>query len=362
MIKISFYFLTILLSLVCMIACSPADHHILGVKCYKLPASEVETIDAWESLGVNTAYVSEEIAGNPEFRRLAREADIKVYLIFPVFYNPEALQADSTLWAITAAGEKAKDGWVEFVCPSNHGYRENVIAHAKQAVSQLQPDGLSIDFIRHFAYWEMVTPSQKEGDLTDACYCRHCLQQFAEETQIRYPDTLQSTKQFSAYINEQYLSDWVDFKCELITSMVNELTSEVRNVDPGIKFNLHAVPWRKDDYHGAALRITGQDLSELAPLVDYISPMCYTHMLYRDAAWVDSIVIDFQHQGVEKVLPSIQVGESYLDKPFMKEEFCNCIQYSFKHQNNGIVFWSWEMLEKDSLKQTCVKEIEFIPL
>ena len=259
MIKNSFISFTIQLSIAFMIGCSTPVHHIVGVKCYNLPASELETIDTWKALGINTAYVSEEIARNPEFRSLARAAGMKVYLIFPAFYNPEALQADSSLWAITATGAKAKDGWVEFVCPSNNGYREDVIAHAKQVVSDLQPDGLSIDFIRHFIYWEMVKPSRKASDLTDACYCRRCLMQFAEEKQIRYPDSLKSTKQFSAYINEHHLSEWVYFKCELITSMVDELTSDARKADPGMKFNLHAVPWRKGDYYGAALKIAGQD-------------------------------------------------------------------------------------------------------
>jgi hypothetical protein len=359
MIKNSFISFTIQLSLAFIIGCSTPDHPVVGVKCYDLPASGQETIDSWKSLGINTAYVSEEIARNQEFRSLARASGIEVYLIFPVFYNPEALKADSSLWAITATGAKAKDGWVEFVCPSNTGYREKVIVHARQVVSDLQPDGLSIDFIRHFIYWEMVKPSRKAGDLTDACYCPHCLKRFAEEKQIRYPDSLKSTEQFSAYINEHHLSEWVDFKCELITSMIGELTSVVSKADPGIKFNLHAVPWRKDDYNGAALKIAGQDLIELAPLVDYISPMCYTHMLYREAAWIDSLVIDFQQQGAGNVLPSIQVSESYLDKPLTSEEFCACIHHSLKHQKNGIVFWSWEMLEQDSLKQECVKEMEF---
>ena len=110
MIKNSFISFTIQLSFAFIIGCSTPDHHIVGVKCYNLPASELEILDAWEALGINTAYVSEEIARNPEFRSLARAAGMKVYLIFPAFYNPEALQADSSLWAITATGVKAKVG------------------------------------------------------------------------------------------------------------------------------------------------------------------------------------------------------------------------------------------------------------
>jgi hypothetical protein len=267
------------------------------------------------------------------------------------------LAVDTTLWAITATGKKAKDDWVEFVCPSNAGYRKQIVANAKKAIQTLQPDGLSIDFIRHFIYWEMVRPSDKPGDLTDACYCRNCLNQFAEQRDILYPDSLKSTSQFAEYIRENHLPDWIDSKCSLISSMVHELTSEVSKVNPDMKYNLHAVPWRKEDYNGALRRIAGQDLQQLAPLVDFISPMCYTHMLFRGPEWVDSLVRDFQHQGVEKVLPCIQVSESYLKNPFSKEEFCACIHQSLKNQENGIVFWSWEKLEQDSLKQQCVKEI-----
>jgi hypothetical protein len=348
-----------LIPFVLLYGCPAPNRSIVGVKCYHLPAKAKETIDLWRALGINTCYVSEEIAGNQLFRSLAKEAGIEVYLIFPVFYNPEALQADPSLWAITSNGDKAKDDWVEFVCPSNAGYRKNVLANARKVVSDLQPDGLSIDFIRHFIYWEMVQPSQKPSDLTDACYCRNCLMEFAENYQIRYPDSLNSTKQFATYIKENHFTEWVDTKCDLITSMVVELTAEAKKVNPDMNFNLHAVPWRKDDYDGAILKIAGQDVSQLAPLVDYVSPMGYTHMLHREAQWVDSLVVDFQNQGVDQVLPCIQVSESYLDEPFTQEEFCACINNSIKHQNIGIVFWSWEMLEQDSLKQKCVEKIAF---
>ncbi len=347
-----------LLCLVILLSCTSPNNSIVGVKCYKLPATEQQTVDAWKALGINTAYVSEDIAGNKEFRRLAKQAGIEIYLIFPVFYNPEALKADATLWAITDKGEKAKNSWVEFICPSRAHYRKEVKERAKQMVTELQPDGLSIDFIRHFVFWEMVQPSDKASDLSDACYCQNCLKHFAERKSIQYPDSLKSTMQFASYIKEYHLSDWIDTKCILITTMVDELTKEVKEVMPQIKFNLHAVPWRKNDYNGAARNIAGQDLIQLAPLVDYISPMCYTHMLNSDAQWVDSLVIDFQKQGVEKVLPCIQVGKSYLDKSFTNKEFRTCIKSSLKHQSNGIVFWSWEMLLKNEQKQHYVKDIK----
>jgi hypothetical protein len=73
-----------------------------------------------------------------------------------VFFNPQILAADSTLYAVTDQGKIAKDEWVEFVCPSRKNYRSRQISALKKLVSDLQPDGISIDFIRQFVFWEKI--------------------------------------------------------------------------------------------------------------------------------------------------------------------------------------------------------------
>jgi len=38
--------------------------------------------------------------------------------------------------------------------------------------------------------------------------------------------------------------------------------------------------------------VAGQDVRALGPLVDYVSPMCYAHMLYREPTWVGRVTRD----------------------------------------------------------------------
>ena len=55
-------------------------------------------------LGVNTLFVSETLLRNADFRGQARTSGMTLFLIFPVFQNPEALKEDPGLAAVTAAG------------------------------------------------------------------------------------------------------------------------------------------------------------------------------------------------------------------------------------------------------------------
>ncbi len=345
--------LIIALVLGSLYSCQSNSGSVIGVKCYQLPDTPQQTIKQWQALGINTVYASEELCRNTQLRTLAMAAEIDFYLIFPVFYNPEALAQDSSLWAITSQGQRAKADWVEFVCPSDSIYRRVMVDKAKRLVEELHPEGLSIDFIRHFNFWEMVGPDTSAEDLTESCFCEHCLSDFQQKQNVLLPG--RKTSEVAEYIHEHYQAQWEYYKCQLITSMVSSLTRAVKTSQPSIKTNLHAVPWRLNDYEGASHRVVGQNLVDLAPMVDYISPMCYTHMLRRHPLWVDSLVCDFQQQGVVKVLPCVQVSKSYRSDDLRVDSFNQCIEAGNASQRNGIVFWSWEMLYADAKKQEAIK-------
>ena len=110
----------------------------------------------------------------------AAVSDTDVFVIFPVLYAPEELAADPDLFAITENGEPARDDWVEFACPTRPELRRQRVDEAVELVNRLRPDGLSLDFIRYFAFWEMVGPDTGPDDLPDTCYCTNCLHRFSE--------------------------------------------------------------------------------------------------------------------------------------------------------------------------------------
>ena len=120
--------------------------------------------------------------------------------------------------------------------------------------------------------------------------------------------------------------------------------SEAKKVNPGIKVNLHIVPWRQDDFDNAIRRIAGQNLSALAEYADIISPMTYSHMLKREPDWINSVVGEIAPQINCKVIPSIQVNEAYLTQTLSAEEFEQTLIEALKPPSSGVFFWSWEQL------------------
>ena len=351
--------LTLLLLLVAGAVCSLCTHKtekIIGVKIYEYAGDCNALAAQWKDLGINTAFVSTTLAASDTFRQALTKQGIRVFIIFPVYQNPEALQQDSTLYAITDKGIRAKDDWVEFVCPSRKSYRNAKIAELSNVVKKLSPDGISLDFIRQFVFWEMIYPDREPGSISRACFCDSCLAEFATQQGITIPDDCITTVQKAGFITTGYSAQWDTFRCNLITTLVQELAETARLLQPGIRVNVHAVPWRAGDFGGANISVAAQDLQKIAPFADYISPMCYSQMLKRDAGWIAGVVADMDKQAPGMILPSIQVYPYYIDRPFTAEDFRLCVQEALKAPSKGVVFWSWDLLTKDSLRLQVVKE------
>jgi hypothetical protein len=328
-------------------SCKRDPEKIIGIKIYEYNEDFNLLVDKWKAMGINTAFISKELATNKVFRKILKENHIKVYIIFPVFFNPELLKQDSTLHAVTNSGRTAREDWVEFVCPSRAGYRKMKIDEAEDIVRNLEPDGLSIDFIRQFVFWEMIYPERKSESIETACFCDSCIGGFCRQINITLPDTCTRTYQKSAYILKNYSKAWNSYRCDLIASMTKELAGKVRDIKPGIKINFHAVPWRDSDFEGANINVAAQDLYKIAPYVDYISPMCYSQMLRRDADWISSVVDEMNKKAPGKIVPSIQVYPYYIDDSFTVENFKKCVDAALKKPSGGVVYFSWPLFEKD---------------
>jgi|WetSurSiteA1Bulk_404760.scaffolds.fasta_scaffold00725_6 hypothetical protein len=346
-------FLTVLPFFAC---CKQPSEQIIGVKIYEYSGDCEALADRWAATGINTAFVSTTLAASDTFRNALRRHNIGAYIIFPVFQNPDVLGHDSSLYAITGKGLKAKDDWVEFVCPSRRDYRAARVDEIADLVHRLDPDGISIDFIRQFVFWEMIYPDRDAKSIDRACFCDSCLAEFSKLQGFAIPDSCMTTAEKAGWINTNYAAAYDSFRCGQITSLVRELAQSARAVSPHVKINVHAVPWRESDFGGAGIRVAAQDLHELAPYADFISPMCYSQMLRRDAGWIGSVVSDMDKRAPGMVLPSIQVYPYYIEDEFTAEDFRKCLREALKPPSRGVVFWSWPLLEQDVARMRVVKE------
>jgi len=328
----------------------------VGVKIYERHGDVRRLFADFVDLGFNTLFVSEALAGDTEFRDLARRNGMAVFVIQPVFQDPDELKLRPDLFAVTNAGTPARDDWVAFVCPTREEYRRSRAEAVTRAVSRLEPDGISLDFIRYFAYWERIHPERTYESIPRTCYCPTCLERFSRETGVILPSTVQTPAQAAAWIEAGHLEAWTRWKCQVISSMVEDITRRVRAARPGLAVNLHAVPWRRDDFGGALRKVVAQDLPTLSRMTDLVSPMCYSAMLRREPAWIASVVKDFAAQSSSPVLPSIQVKEYYPgDRTLDAVEFEACLRAALEPPSAGVVFWSWDLIEKAPENRRVIK-------
>ncbi len=333
------------------------NSRIIGVKIYNHQGSFNPLFREWQSIGINTAFVSEELLANKAFRKGATDKHILIFVILPIFFDEDALSQNPDLYAIKSNGERAVDDWVKFVCPSNPDFRKRKIDGILKLVRDYNPDGLSIDFIRHFVYWEMVFPNTQTVDLPNTCFDPSCVSKFQEHSGVVVPDSLIKTQQISSWILEYHRQEWTAWKCDLITGMVEEIVTKAREINPGILINAHIVPWRKDDFENGIKKIAGQDVKTISGFMDFLSPMTYSHMVKQNAGWVHSVTEDLFKQTQSSILPSIQVKEAYLTDTLSSREFEENLVSALLPPSKGVVFWSWEHLDQDPWKKEIIKNI-----
>jgi len=336
--------------------CTQKRSRIIGVKIYEYNGNYNALAGLWKEMGINTAFISTSLAANGVFRNALKKNNISVFVIFPVFQNPVLLKQDTSLYAITSKGLKAKDDWVEFVCPSRQSYRNSKINEIAELIRNLRPDGISIDFIRQFVFWEMIYPDREPGSIDRACFCDSCITEFSRLEAISFSDSCLTTLQKANYVALNYSDSWDAYRCNLITTMVKELAEKAREIQQDLKICIHAVPWREGEFEGANIRVAAQDLHKISSYTDYISPMCYSQMLKRDADWIAGVVDDMDKSAIGKVLPSIQVSPYYINRPYTKEDFRKCIEKALEPPSQGVVFFSWPLFEKDPSRIEVVRE------
>ena len=316
-----------------------------GVKLYSVPKNLNTTIKLWHELGFNTLFIGQDCKTDSDFLEQLQHEGFFVNLIEPVFLADE--KTDPKLLALTKDGSPAIDGWVRFVCPTNKEYLENFYKRFEKD-STLNVNSLSLDFIRFFQFWEVITPSDSNttpDTLKESCFCPRC----QEEQKV--------------FIESGKGKDIGDWRC----SIINDITKSCREimVKSGVTaqrnpklLGLHTVPWKKSTFNGALSKILGQNLATLSEYVNFFTPMTYHHMMKIDVNYIKTLVNDMETQ-VNKaqlaqkfsrnipIIPSVQLKNYYRDEKITLEENKETIETALKAGHGNLIYFQWTDIEEN---------------
>jgi hypothetical protein len=328
---------------------------MIGVKIYSVPEDISELIDLLKTLSFDTVFLGGKAGVNKKLIDDLKTSGISVFLVFPVFYDPDFLKDHDDYFSINNSGEKADIDWVKFVCPSRKDFLERKIKEIGQTIRKYNPTGITLDFIRFFVFWEITDPDADFDSISHGCFDACCIDSFRQ--QVYLPSHLKGPSDFAGWILNNRREEWGKWKNNTITQTTKRLIKEAKTINSEIKTGIHVLPWLPQDYEGGIRIIAGQDIQQLSSIVDFLSPMCYAPMCKREPEWINTVVASLSAESVNPVIPSIQIRQAYDEEPVTDEIFEKNLKASLKLPSSGVLLWSWEGLMESSSKQNILKKV-----
>ena len=209
------------------------------------------------------------------------------------------------LWPILENGEcRPQIEWYIGMTPIDSRRQVEVLATIGSIARTYPVDGLFLDFVRWPLHWEIeLRPGQRTP--WDSSFDPATLAKF-EAASGALPGGLNSIPARAAWIRENRLRHWIDFKCQGITDFVVKSRRVLKDVRPDAELGVYVVP----DVDGLTEPLTGQRIRDLAPLADWIAPMLYHNILLQSPTWVGSALNDVSEIAGAKTLPVVQVDSN----------------------------------------------------
>ncbi|MGL1893421.1 MAG: hypothetical protein OCD02_17425 [Spirochaetaceae bacterium] len=326
-----------------------------GIKIYNVPVDIKEDVSRMLQLNIDTAFLGNEASLNKKLIDSIKEVGIDVFLICPVFYNPEYLRDNEDSWSITQHDKKASESWVQFVCPTNKKYLTYLKNKIIDLAKLMNPYGITLDFIRFFTFWEMIEPSTHSVNISHGCFCDNCIKQFSKHNFI--PENLTKIER-NKWIIREVPEMWIQWKQRVILSVAKELIKSIHSVSSDLKTAIHIVPWITNEFNDGLKSIVGQNTDKLSKITNYLTPMAYAPMCKRESIWINELVCDLQSHSKVPIIPSIQVSKAYDEEEVTPKRFKLDLESATKYPSKGVLLWSWESLLKSPDKYKIFKEFK----
>jgi hypothetical protein len=268
------------------------------------PESRRAGFDTLAASGVNT-ILTESDTYEAEILAEARASGMEFWGGISCFLHRNStgnvLERDPTLTPILSTGERRPMiEWYNGVPPTARAHRAERLAHLVGQVKRHRFDGFLLDFIRWPMHWEIEHRPGYPPPL-DTSFDEVTLREFRDRTDAPLPDELIGRPAAAAtWIMLHHPREWIDFKCDVITSYVAEIKRSIAEAaGREIPLGICGVPIQPE--------WVGQRFGDLAKVVELICPMSYHAVLERPPAWVKKNVAACIEAAPGQVAPIIQV-------------------------------------------------------
>ena len=221
------------------------------------------------------------------------------------------------------------------------------ISIVKEIAESIQPDVISLDFMRFPTTWEIIPPGTPRDGIRNFCFCDRCLTSFQQQSGVTVPTDLPARDRKAAWILAHHDAEWVTWKTSVITSFVGEASRAVRQAAPDMKVNIHVLPWSEATFQNAIVWNGGQDVAALAPFVDYLSPMIYHKLIGQPAEYVGTLTAELARKTHKAILPSIQAAKILGEREIPADEFRQTLSLALQAPSEGTLIYHWPELRVD---------------
>jgi len=289
--------------------------------------------------GVDTPSIHPGFLEDDQMVRALDAQGLRSWLNLPVFCAPKYLERHPDAYAITSLGRRAAQDWLHFVCPSRDDYLDSAIVGLRRHLARLSPEVVSLDFIRHFVFWERVALDGLSAGIEDGCYCPVCLSRFEHEC----GETI-DRKDPAAHLRRQLLQPWANWKCRRILDVAERMFAEIRTLAPSVALAVQTLPWRESDLDGAIRTRAGQDVPALARLAAIVAPMAFTQMLGQTTRWKEQLLAHVRASTGKPVCSYVQAGALSPDSAITPEQFDSELALARDSEPAAIMVFGYEQL------------------
>ena len=283
-----------------------------------------------------------------KFRRLCREEDIAFAAIAPIFFDLETLALHPGKEALYQNLRRESASWQRFVSPCDTAYQRHKIDLIIDMAKNVNPDFISLDFIRFPVIWENYPLHTHTDSILFGAWDSRCWNAF--HASPFYPKNLPAEENGAPIkqLIKRHRPQLAAWKKAVISQFVKDLKNELENNHSSIPLIIHTLPWQESDFEGAIGWMAGQSPESLGPEAAYLSPMLYWGLTGQNATQISSSLNFWR--GPEKsfaILPSIPWSVVINESPPPLAEWSETVNLILE-KSDGVVLFHLEKILQDS--------------